>query len=132
MCASLSRALMRVQPVMRRCLLLAATLASVVGCAPAGCQSAAGIALYGEIAKKHTAVIERATAGVQRGYPSFAVSELARWEGDLKKYKERVASDSQLNMADRWSLEQAIGALEDQTRSLQKVYQELGTGLAVP
>lgn len=66
------------------------------------------------------------------GYPSFAVSELARWEGDLKKYKEQVASDSQLNMADRWSLEQAIGALEDQTRSLQKVYQELGTGLAVP
>ena len=124
MCASLSRALMRVPSVMRRRLLLAATLASLVGCAPAGCQSAAGVALYGEIAKKHTAVIERATAGVQRGYPSFAVSELARWKSD--------ASDSELNMADRWSLEQAIGALEDQTRSLQKVYQELGTGLAVP
>jgi hypothetical protein len=52
--------------------------------------------------------------------------------GRPEEYKERVASDAQLNMVDRWSLEQAIGALEDQTRSLQKVYQELGTGLAVP
>ena len=123
---------MSARPVILRRLVLSALLAGAVACAPAGCQSAAGLALYGEIAKKHAEVVERATTGVQRGYPSFAVSELARWESDLKKYKERVASDTQLNMADRWSLEQAIGALEDQTRSLQKVYQELGTGLAVP
>jgi hypothetical protein len=68
-----------------------ATLAGVVGCAPAGCQSAAGVALYGEIPKKHTAVIDRAATRVQRGYPAFAVSELARWESDLKKYKEGSA-----------------------------------------